>query len=108
MANKAASFGTAEGRRRSVTIFRPPARRGRRPTRRRPLRLRSVLAVSAAWFLAVAVSACGGPAGRPTGSPVAAKTITGTAPPPLSIVTGDTSRSTGDIFIAPAGGGYPA
>ena len=108
MANKAVSFGTAEGRRRSVTIFRPPVRRGRRPTGRRPLRLRSVLAVSAAWFLAVAVSACGGPAGRPTGSPVAAKTITGTAPPPLSIVTRDTSRSSGDIFMAPAGGGYPA
>ncbi len=108
MANKAVSFGTAEARRRSVTIFRPPVRRRRRLTGRRPSPLRSVLAVGASCFLAVAVSACGGPSGRPAGSPVAAKTITGTAPPPLSIVTGDTSRNNGDIFIAPAGGGYPA
>ena len=70
--------------------------------------LRSVLAVGAACFLAVAVSACGGPSGRSAGSPVVAKTITGTAPPPLSVLTRDTSRSNGDIFIAPAGGGYPA
>ena len=32
----------------------------------------------------------------------------GTAPPPLAVLTRDTSDGNGDIFIAPAGGTYPA
>ena len=42
------------------------------------------------------------------GSSIAPGTTTGTAPPPLTVLTRDTSGGSGDIFIAPGGGGYPA
>ena len=69
-------------------------------------RLTAVLVTGAACALAVAcVSGCsGGPAGRS----IAGQTATGTAPPPLTVLTRDSSDRRGDIFIAPAGGGYPA
>jgi Arylsulfotransferase (ASST) len=68
-------------------------------------RLMAVLAAGAAFALAVScVSACsGGPVG--TTGPVR---IIGTRPPPLTVLSRDTGDSTGDIFIAPAGGNYPA
>src|ERR1019366_184841 len=68
------------------------------PGRRRPL-----LVVPAAIGLVLALAACGG--GSPSRGPVRA---TGTAPPPLTVLTRDTGNANGDIFIAPAGGSYPA
>jgi hypothetical protein len=65
----------------------------------------NVLVTGAACALAVAcVSGCSRGPVRTTG-PV--KT-TGTAPPPLTVLTRDIGSGKGDIFIAPAGGGYPA
>ena len=83
-------------------LSRGPRAAGRRPSR---LRLTIVLLTGAALALAVAcVSACsGGPIGN-TG-PVR---TTGSAPPPLTALTRDTLDGNGDIFIAPAGGSYPA
>jgi Arylsulfotransferase (ASST) len=73
-------------------------------------RLRSVLASGAASVLAFAcLSACSrGPVEHLGGGAIAGNTVTGTTPPPLTVLTRDTSGSNGDIFIAPAGGGYPA
>src|SRR5487761_1281438 len=68
------------------------------PGRRRPL-----LFVPAVIGLALAMAACGGAA--PSRGHVG---ITSTAPPPLTVLTPDTSGGLGDIFIAPAGGSYPA
>jgi hypothetical protein len=91
---------------------RPRVRCGPRATGRRPSRprLRAVLVTGAACALAVAgVSACSrGPVERPGGSSIVDNTATGTAPPPLTVLTRDTSDGNGDIFIAPAGGSYPA
>jgi Arylsulfotransferase (ASST) len=91
---------------------RPRVSRGLRASGRRPSRprLMAVLVTGAACALAVAcVSACSrGPVERPGGSSVAGNTTTGTAPPPLTVLARDTSDGNGDIFIAPAGGGYPA
>jgi Arylsulfotransferase (ASST) len=83
-------------------VSRGPRVTGRRPSRRR---LTTALVVGAACALAVAcLSACArGPVRAP--APV---TVTGTAPPPLTVLTRDTRAGHGDIFIAPAGGGYPA
>ena len=64
--------------------------------------LRLLLLVPAVIGLALATAACGG--GSPSVGPVG---TTGTAPP-LAVLTRDTSGSQGDIFIAPAGGGYAA
>jgi Arylsulfotransferase (ASST) len=73
-------------------------------------RLRAVLAAGAACALAVTgLSACSrGPARTFGAAPVAGNAVTGTKPPPLTVLTRDTSGASGDIFIAPAGGGYPA
>ena len=70
-------------------------------------RLRAVLAAGAVCALAVTgISACfPGPA-RTFGA--APNAVTGTKPPPLDVLTRDTGGASGDIFIAPAGGGYPA
>ena len=94
---------------------RPQVSRGTWAPVRRPSRprLRTVLATGAACILAVAcVSSCSrGPAERPVVSSIAGNTATGTGPPPLTVLTRDTSDTSdgnGDIFIAPAGGGYPA
>ena len=71
-------------------------------SRRRPT---AALVTGVACALAVAcLSACSrGPV--TTTGPVR---VTGTAPPPLTVLARDTSGGNGDIFIAPAGGGYPA
>ncbi len=62
-----------------------------------------LLGVPAVIGLVLALAACGG------GSPSrGANTATGNAPPPLTVLTRETAGGTGDIFIAPAGGGYPA
>jgi hypothetical protein len=64
---------------------------------------RLLLVVSAVIGLVLATAGCGG------GSPArGAVRTTGTAPPPLTVLTRHTTDSNGDIFIAPAGGGYPA
>jgi len=70
-------------------------------------RLRAVLAAGAVCALAVTgISACSrGPARTFMAAP---NTVTGTKPPPLTVLTHDTGGGSGDIFIAPAGGGYPA
>jgi outer membrane protein assembly factor BamB len=76
--------------------------RARAPGRRR---LTTVLVTGAACALAVAcLSACSRGPVRSTG-PIR---TTGTAPPPLTVLTGGTGYGKADIFIAPAGGGYPA
>jgi hypothetical protein len=65
----------------------------------------AVLATGAACALAVAgLSACARGPVRTAAPPRA----TGTAPPPLRVLTRDANGGDGDIFIAPAGGGYPA
>ncbi len=86
----------------------PDARRqggavpGRRPIRPR---LRTFLVAGAACALAVTcVSACS----RGTVGTTGPVKTTGTAPPPLTVLAGNISSGNGDIFIAPAGGGYPA
>ena len=73
-------------------------------------RLRAVLAAGAVCALAVTgISACSrGPAQTLGAGPIAPNAVTGTKPPPLTVLTRDTSGASGDIFIAPAGGGYPA
>jgi len=95
----------ASGKRRRVS-------RGRRASARRPSRprLRAVLATGASCAAAVAcLSGCSqSPVDHPAGSPIAGNTSTGSAPPPLSVLTSDTSDDNGDIFMAPAGGSYPA
>ena len=92
--------------------FWPRAKGGSRTAGWRPSRprLMGLLATGTACALAVAgVSACSrGPVGVPAGSAIAGNAITHTAPPPLTVLTRDTSDGNGDIFIAPAGGGYPA
>jgi hypothetical protein len=68
-------------------------------------RLMAVMAAGAAFALAVScVSACSRGPVR-TAGPVRA---TGTAPPPFTVLSRDPGGGNGDIFIAPAGGGYPA
>jgi hypothetical protein len=64
---------------------------------------RLLLLVPAVIGLALATAACGG--GSPSGGPVR---TTGTAPPPLTVLTRDPGGGQGDIFIAPAGGSYAA
>ena len=73
-------------------------------------RLRAVLAAGAVCALAVTgISACSrGPAQTLGAGPIAPNAVTGTKPPPLTVLTRGTSGASGDIFIAPAGGGYPA
>jgi hypothetical protein len=73
-------------------------------------RLAAVLATGAACALALTcVSACSrGPVEHPAGVSIAGNAAAGTAPPPLRVLTRDASGAAGDIFIAPAGGGYPA
>jgi outer membrane protein assembly factor BamB len=71
----------------------------------------AVLVIVTACILAVVlVSACSrAPARHPASNPTAAAGRAGTAaPPPLTILTRDAGGDNGDIFIAPAGGGYPA
>jgi Arylsulfotransferase (ASST) len=70
-------------------------------------RLRAALAAGAVCALAVTgISACSpGPARTYGAGPNA---VTGTKPPPLTVLTRDTSGASGDIFIAPGGGAYPA
>jgi len=67
-------------------------------------------AVAAACALAVAcVSACSpSPVVNVEGSPIGGRTVTGTKPPPLTVLTRGTGSGSGDIFFAPAGGAYPA
>jgi hypothetical protein len=74
----------------------------RRPSR---LRLTAVLVTGVACVLVAAgVSACSrGPVGN-----IGPIRTTGTAPPPLTVLTHNTSGGNANIFIAPAGGGYPA
>jgi arylsulfotransferase ASST len=75
---------------------------GSRPSR---LRLRAVVVAGAACVVAAAgVTGCSpGPVVVAAGG-----SVTGTAPPPLTVLTRDTGGGAGDIFIAPAGGRYPA
>ncbi len=89
-----------------MTTSRRRVSRGPRVTGRRPSRprLTTVLVTVAACALAVFVSACSRGPVRTTG-PVR---VTGTSPPPLTVLTPDTGGGNGDIFIAPGGGGYPA
>ena len=68
-----------------------------------PGRRRLLLGVAAVIGLVLALAACGG--GSPSPGPVRA---TGTAPPPLTVLTRNANEANGDIFIAPAGGSYPA
>jgi outer membrane protein assembly factor BamB len=68
-----------------------------------PRSRRLLLVVPAAIALALGTAACGG--GSPSRGAVRA---TGTAPPPLTVLTRSASEANGDIFIAPAGGSYPA
>ena len=68
-----------------------------------PRRRRLLLFGAAVIGLVVGVAACG--AGSPSRGAVGTP---GTAPPPLTVLTRDTSDGNGDIFIAPAGGTYPA
>jgi Arylsulfotransferase (ASST) len=85
----------------SRRLARPGLRVGMRPSLPRRT---SVLVARAACALAVAcVSAC---SHSPVGT-VGAVTPTGTAPPPLTMLTADSSAGNGDIFLAPAGGSYP-
>jgi hypothetical protein len=70
-------------------------------------RWRPVLAAGAVCALAgTGISACSQSPARIFGA--APNAVTGTKPPPLTVLTRDTSGGRGDIFIAPAGGGYPA
>ena len=70
-------------------------------------RWRAVLAAGAICALTVTgMSACSRGPVRTFGT--APDAVTGTKPPPLTVLTRDTSGGAGDIFIAPAGGGYPA
>jgi Arylsulfotransferase (ASST) len=89
-------------------VGREPGAAGRRPSR---LRLATVLVIGAACAVAVAcISACSGGPVRVTGPVVP----TGTAPPPLTVLTGaignanGSANGNGDIFLGPAGGSYPA
>ena len=68
-------------------------------------RLTALLIIGVTCALVVAgVSACSrGPVGN-----IGPTRTTGTAPPPLTVLTRNTSGDNGDIFIAPAGGSYPA
>jgi hypothetical protein len=90
----------------------PRVRCGLRATGRRPSRPRlgTVLVTGLGCALAVAcVSGCSrGPVERPGGSFIAGNAAVGNAPPPLTVLARGSSGSNGDIFIAPAGGGYPA
>jgi hypothetical protein len=72
-------------------------------------RLKAVLMTGAACVLAVAcVPGCSrGPAGHPAGTAIAGNPTTST-PPPLTVLTPGSSVGNRDIFIAPAGGDYPA
>jgi outer membrane protein assembly factor BamB len=64
----------------------------------------------AACALVIAgVCACSASPGHVSaGKPDTGTTDTGTPPPPLTVLTRDTGGGSGDIFIAPDGGGYPA
>jgi hypothetical protein len=90
--------------------LRPRANRGPQTTGRRSRpRLTAILGIGVACAVAVScLSACSrqvqGQA-QQVGGPVR---TTGTAPPPLTVLTRHTSNNNGDIFIAPGGGGYPA
>jgi outer membrane protein assembly factor BamB len=68
-----------------------------------PGRRRLFLGVPAVIGLVLTLAACGGVS--PSRGAVPA---TGNAPPPLTVLSVETAGGTGDIFIAPAGGGYPA
>ena len=62
------------------------------------------MVTGAGYALALAcVAACSHGAVGTTGT----VTPTGTAPPPLTVLTADSSTGKGDIFLAPAGGSYP-
>ena len=70
-------------------------------------RWRAVLSAGAVCALAVTgIAACSRGPARLFGA--APNTVTGTKPPPLTVLTRDTRAGRRDIFIAPAGGGYPA
>jgi len=63
---------------------------------------RLTLLAPAVIAFALALAACSG-----SPSPGAIR-ATGTSPPPFIVLTRDTGKANGDIFIAPAGGNYPA
>jgi hypothetical protein len=73
-------------------------------------RLRAALAAALALALAVAgLSSCSGSPKAVVCASGCARNparATGTAPPPLKVLTRDASCAIGDIFIAPAGGAY--
>lgn len=85
-----------------------PVQCRRRATGRQLQRLRAVLVAGAASVLAVVcVSGCSrGSDNRLSSGSTAGHATAGTVP--LAVLTRDTNGGTGDIFIAPAGGGYPA
>ncbi|MGA8457553.1 MAG: arylsulfotransferase family protein [Streptosporangiaceae bacterium] len=85
-----------------------PVQCRRRATGRQLQRLRAVLVAGAASVLAaVCVSGCSrGSDNRLSSGSTAGHATAGTVP--LAVLTRDTNGGTGDIFIAPAGGGYPA
>jgi Arylsulfotransferase (ASST) len=83
-------------------LARPGLRLGLRPSL---LRRAGVLVTGAVCALVVACVAACSPHGRVgTAGPVAP---TGTAAPPLTVLTADSGTGKGDIFLAPAGGSYP-
>ena len=71
-------------------------------------RLRAILVAGAACVLAVAcVSGCSRDSvNRLSSGSIAGHATAGTVP--LTVLTRDTNGANGDVFIAPAGGGYPA
>ncbi len=68
-----------------------------------PGRRRLLLVVPAVICLVLALAACGG--GSPSRGAVRAA---GSAPPSLTVLTRGTGEANGYVFIAPAGGSYPA
>ena len=94
--------------RRVMMIAGLPFQCRRRATGRQLQRLRAVLVAGAASVLAVVcVSGCSrGSDNRLSSGSTAGHATAGTVP--LAVLTRDTNGGTGDIFIAPAGGGYPA
>ena len=91
--------------------FRPKESRWGRAKGGLPSRppLTAVLVAGMACAVALAgLSGCSRGPDRVIGSAPPPTVLTSTGPPPLTVLTRDTGEANGDIFIAPAGGSYPA